>query len=135
MGAYVDPPRQAARVFVLEDDPEFRRVLVELLEGEGFDVSTCDSYASLEEVTRTFPRAIVLADFWGTSHVELSSAERDQIRDLGRDRPTILLTGRTWAATARPEELNLVGILFKPPLLDDVVDHVRRCLTLIAQAD
>ena len=132
---YLSTAGLTARVFVLEDDPEFRRVLVEFLEGEGFDVSTCDSYATLQDAARTFRQAIVLADFWGTSHVELSAAERDQIRDLGRQRPTVLLTGRTWAAAARAEELNLVGILSKPPVLDDVLDHVRRGLTQLAEAN
>jgi DNA-binding NtrC family response regulator len=124
-------PRQPGCVLVLEDDIEWRRVLVELMETEGFKVSICDSYALLCEAVRVLPGCIVLADFWGTSHVQLSPGERDQIRDLGIRAPTILLTGRGWADTVSPDELNVVAISSKPPALDELVAHVARCLKLV----
>lgn len=124
-------PRQHGCVLILEDEVEWRQVLVELLETEGFTVSICESYALLCEAVRTLPGCIVLADFWGTSHVQLSPGERDQIRDLGRSAPTILLTGRAWADTVTPQELNVVAISAKPPALDDLVADVARCLSLV----
>jgi DNA-binding NtrC family response regulator len=118
---------RAKPIVVLEDDPGFRRVLVELLEGEGFDVSICATYAALLEAVRLLPSAIVVADFWGTSHRTLTAVERAQIQDLGRHAPTILLTGRAWAASETAEELNIACILGKPPALDELITHVFRC--------
>jgi CheY-like chemotaxis protein len=121
--------RQQRRVLVLEDEPDFRRVLVELLAGEGFEVTTCDSYAALWSADIEHDPAVVLADFWGTSHIELSPCERDEIRALGGQVPTILLTGRAWALQADAADLNVNCILAKPVVLDDILEQIRRCLT------
>jgi len=126
-------PRPHGCVLLLEDDTSFRQVLVELLEAEGLTVSTCDSYALLCEAARSGPKCVVLADFWGSSHAQLSPSERDQIRHLGRQAPTILLTGRAWAETATPEDLNIVTVSFKPPVLDELVEQIRRCLNLVCR--
>ena len=132
MSALQNDSDEHPRVFVLEDDPGFRAVLVELLADEGLEVSTCDSVASLREAMQTCSKAVVVADFWGTSHHELSAIERSQIADLGSQAPTILLSGRAWAEAATPEELEVASILRKPVTLDDVVAQVRRCLAMVA---
>jgi DNA-binding NtrC family response regulator len=113
---------------ILEDDVEFRRVLVELLEGEAFDVSTCDSYAALLDSVREDSSLVVLADFWGTSHTDLSSDERNQIRDLARHAPTVLLTGRSWANNTDIADLGVIRIVVKPVLLEDIVEQIHRCM-------
>jgi DNA-binding NtrC family response regulator len=128
------PPRQQARVIVLEDDAEFLALLVEFLTGEGFDVSTCASYECLRAALRGSSNSIVVADFWGQSHTRLSPDEKAQIRELGRQAPTILLTGRSWAAAATAEEREVACILPKPPLLEDLIAQVQHCLALISDA-
>ncbi len=120
--------RQAARVLLLEDDPSLSSVLVELLADEGFEVAACDSYASLCAALSAADRSIVVADFWGASHVELSLCERDQIREIGRRAPTVLLTGRVWADAVNADDLNVACILPKPLVLDELVAQVLRCL-------
>jgi ActR/RegA family two-component response regulator len=124
------PPRQSlhAHILILEDDRDLRRVLVELLTGEGFEVSTCDSYSALLQAVDEYGAPIVLADFWGTSHTELSPRERDELRDLGRQAPTILLTGRAWIANVNANDLNVICILPKPIDLDDILEQIHRCL-------
>jgi DNA-binding NtrC family response regulator len=124
---------QPPHVLVLEDDAEFRGVLLELLEDEGLDVSGCDSYESLRMALNAFGSAIVVADFWGVGHANLSPRERDEIRELGRQVPTILLTGRAWATSTAPEDLNVACVLPKPPGLDELVAQIRRCLSMISQ--
>jgi PleD family two-component response regulator len=94
-------PGPRARVLVLEDDPVFRDLLVELLADEGFEVALCDSYAAVREAARDPATGIVLADFWGTSHARLTPCERDQIRELASQTPTILLTARAWGRRDR----------------------------------
>jgi DNA-binding NtrC family response regulator len=120
--------RQPARVLLLEDDAALSAVLVDFLAGEGFEVAACNSYSSLREVLDAADRPIVIADFWGASHAELSPCDRDQIRELGRFTPTVLVTGRAWADAARADELNVVCILPKPVALDELVAQVLRCV-------
>jgi DNA-binding NtrC family response regulator len=122
------PPRQPARVLLLEDDAAFSAILVEFLAGEGFDVAACDSYTSLREALDAANRPIVVADFWGASQATLSACERDQIRELGGFTPTVLLTARAWASAASADELNVACILPKPVDLDELVARVLRCL-------
>jgi two-component system, NtrC family, nitrogen regulation response regulator NtrX len=124
------PDCRPARVLVLEDDAELRGVLCEVLQDEGFEVATCDSYAALRGGVAQAGSTIVLADFWGVSHAELSSAERDEIRELGGQVRTILLTGRAWISSVDAADLNLICILPKPVVLDDLIAQIRRCLTL-----
>jgi DNA-binding NtrC family response regulator len=121
-------PSQPPWVVVLEDDVAFRHVLVEFLEVEGLRVTTCDTYAGLRRKLRKKGPIVVVADFWGTSHVELSSGERAEIRELGLRAPTVLLTARSWAPSASACDLNLVSLLPKPVVLDELITQVRRCL-------
>ncbi len=127
-------PRPLAHVLVLEDDADFRRVLVEFLAGEGFEVSTCDSYSALRQAMYEYGAPIVLADFRGTSHIELSPRERDEVRELGGQAPTILLTGRAWITNMDPQDLNVVSILAKPIELDEILAQIRRCLNLASES-
>jgi DNA-binding response OmpR family regulator len=122
--------RQPTRVLLLEDDPDLSAVLVEVLTGEGFRVAACRSYASLREALDAGDRPIVVADFWGVSHAQLSPCERDQIRELGWSTPTVLLTGRAWADAVSVDELNVACILPKPVDLDELIGQVLRCLAI-----
>lgn len=133
MSILPQPRRQQTHVLVLEDEVEFRRVLLELLADEGFEVSTCDSYASLRDAVRGYDSPIVLADFWGTSHTELSARERDEIREMGQQARTILLTGRAWAASTDATDLDVVCILCKPVALDEIIEQIRRCVNQAAE--
>ena len=73
--------------------------------------------------------------FWGTSHAELSPRERDELRELGRQAPTILLVGRAWIADIQADDLNVVCILPKPVELDEILEQIHRCLNLAAESD
>ena len=118
------------RVLVLEDDPSFRAVVFELLADEGFEVVSCESYAALREAARDHAAPVVVADFWGSSHAQLSECEREQITNLATEVPTILLTGRAWAWQVHARDLGLVCILTKPLVLDELLAQVRRGISL-----
>jgi len=120
--------RQRPRVLVLEDDDDFRSVLIELLEIEAFEVTVCNSYSELHDSVVEHGSVVVLADFWGSSHADLSPRERDEIRALARLAPTILLSGRAWTRSTPPGDLGLMSILCKPVAIEDLIDHIRRCL-------
>jgi DNA-binding NtrC family response regulator len=122
-----DDSQRPVRLLIFEDDPEFRAVLVEFFGEEGFEVITCASYAHLREAVRSTDRQIVLADFWGASHLELSEVEQNEIRAVARRAPTILVSGRAWTATVSPEDLGVVCIVSKPLVLDALLQQVLGC--------
>ena len=121
-------------MLLLEDDAALSALLLEFLTGEGFEVAACNSYASLREALDAADRPIVVADFWGASQARLNPCEREQIRELGRYTPTVLLTGRAWSTSATADELDVACILAKPVALDDLVAQVLRCLRLQTEA-
>jgi hypothetical protein len=63
----------------------------------------------------------------------LSPCERDEIRALGARVPMILLTGRAWGGVADAADLNVICILAKPVVLDDIIEQIRRCLSLASE--
>ena len=113
---------------VLEDDPAFCTIIIDLLTEAGLEPHVCSSYAELHAAAAMPGVRLVLADYWGPSHVELSAAEQEEIRELGRRAPTLLLTGRTWARPALAEELGVVAVLTKPIDVEPLLAQVRRCL-------
>lgn len=120
--------RNHAIALVLEDDPTFEAVLLEVLADEGLEPRACESYQALRDTARTLRPAVIVADYWGKGHLELSPDERGSIRELGQFAPTLLLTGRTWALTARAEDLGVVSVLAKPVDLDQLMAGVGSCL-------
>jgi DNA-binding NtrC family response regulator len=119
---------------ILEDDPSFQAVLGELLTDEGLEYRVCDSYPELRAAADEAGVHVIVADFWGTSYVEPTTVERQEIRELGRMAPTIVLTGRSWARHELPEELGVMCLLAKPVDLDRLVENVRRCLEIARSA-
>jgi len=122
--------RRQGLALILEDDPAFRTLLAELLTEEGLDHRVCHSYAELRAAAAEPGVHVVLADFWGTSHLEPTVVEREEIRDLGSRAPTILLTGRSWARHELAEDLGVVCVLPKPIDVEALVAQVRHCLEL-----
>lgn len=117
-------PESIARVLVLEDDQVLREILIELLSEEGFDAAGYHSYTAVRQAVRQGARLLV-ADFWGSSHVSLEPNEREQIKEVAAELPTILLTARAWAEDIRADDLGLLCILSKPPVIDELLLQVR----------
>jgi len=113
---------------VLEDGAALQSVLVDVLRDEGVLHRVCESYGEPRAAIAKGGVVAVLADFWGTSHVELSAAERQEVRELAGLAPTILLTGRSWARAELAHELGLVCLLTKPLELEELIAQLRRCL-------
>ena len=114
-----------ASILLLEDDPEIRTFLTDVLRDEGYHVHPC---ASVEEIRRQRPAdsvSLAIVDAWGESHGALDEAERQEIRALAGEIPTIMVTGRQWAAITQPAELGLRGLLPKPFDLDELLGLVR----------
>jgi DNA-binding response OmpR family regulator len=113
-----------APIAILDDDATLRELLRDVLEVEGCSVVVC---SSLMELHQAAVRGAVLAivDGWGSGHLTLGDIERQQIIDLARLVPTVLMSGRTWAAKVTAGELGLVALLPKPFDLQALLDIVR----------
>jgi two-component system, NtrC family, nitrogen regulation response regulator GlnG len=114
------------RVLLLEDDLALRGLLNEALMSEGYEVQLCDSFAEVRSAAERHAGDIVVADFWGSSQRTLPDNERLEIQQLTSLRPTVLLTGRTWAADVRAEELGARAVVRKPFDLDHLLTSVER---------
>ena len=113
-----------APIAIFDDDATLRELLRDVLEVEGCSVVVC---SSLMELHQAAVRGAVLAivDGWGSGHLTLGYIERQQIIDLARLVPTVLMSGRTWAAKVTVGELGLVALLPKPFDLQALLDIVR----------
>jgi DNA-binding response OmpR family regulator len=109
------------RVLLLEDDPALRGLLHEALGAEDFEVVVCDSYAQIHAAAASSSGDLIVADFWGGGQRRLSTTDRQEILALGSLLPTILLTGRTWAAESTAEELGARALIRKPFDLDVLI--------------
>jgi DNA-binding response OmpR family regulator len=103
-------------------------LLRDLLQGEGFRVVSCSSLLELHQAA-VGEANLVLTDTWGPSHLTLTACERQQIMDLARLVPTILLTARTWAAHASAYDLGLAAVVSKPFDLESLVNTIRQSAT------
>jgi two-component system response regulator MprA len=113
---------QSSKVLVVEDNPELRDLVAEILIDEGYVVQTADDgVAALEVVARQEPDVIILdmrlprMNGW-----EFSEA----LRARGVDIPIVVLTAaqnsQQWAA-----EVGAVGFVAKPFDIDVLARTVR----------
>ncbi len=112
-------------ILLLEDDPSLQGILADALALEGYAVGLASTFDALvAQIDSTAP-PLVLADFWGTSHRELDSTEREEIRALASRVPLVLVTARSWLRSINPQELGLVSVVKKPFDLDELLALVR----------
>jgi DNA-binding NtrC family response regulator len=105
-------------------------VLAELLTEEGLEPRPCSSYDQLRAAASDPEVRLVVADTWGTSHLELGAGEREAIREVSQRAPTILLTGRSWGHPHLADELGVLCLLVKPINIEELLAQVGRCLDL-----
>ena len=122
------------RVLLLEDDLALRGLLVEALVGEDFDVQAFETIAQVVAAAHEHAGDVVVADYWGDSQRTLEATDREEIQRLGAIVPTVLLTGRSWAADNTALQLGARALIRKPFDLDYLLETVERVLTESAQA-
>jgi DNA-binding NtrC family response regulator len=104
-----------ARIYLFEDDASLRALLVEMLQDElGAEVTACGSMTELRERCTAKRPDLIVADFWGSSHLQLEDRERSEITALAAIAPLVLVSARNWAIGAEAEELGVAALLPKP---------------------
>src|SRR3979490_412232 len=96
-GALAVPPL----VYLFEDDDSLRELLVEVLHDEiGAEVEICAGIAAVREQCAVRRPDLIVADFWGSSHLQLDDVERAEINAIAALAPTVLVSARNWALDA-----------------------------------
>jgi AmiR/NasT family two-component response regulator len=104
-------------------------LLAEVLREElGARLETCAAMAELQSHCATRRPDLIVADFWGTSHLTLVEAERSEIAALAAMAPVVLVSARNWALDAQARDLGLVALLTKPLDIDQFVVVLRAAL-------
>jgi len=117
------------RIYLLEDDGSLRELLAEVLREElGARLEVCATMAELQTHCQAARPDLIVADFWGTSHLTLDDAERSEITALTEIAPVVLVSARNWALDAQAQELGLVALLTKPLDIDGFVTVVRAAI-------
>jgi two-component system chemotaxis response regulator CheY len=118
--------QNTAPILVVDDDPSILATVSEILEFEGYPVSTATNGAeALDEIERRAPSLILLdmrmpvLDGWGLAR---------RLGELGVTLPIVVMTAaqdaRRWA-----EEIGAAGYVPKPFDLADLLDTVERLRT------
>jgi AmiR/NasT family two-component response regulator len=104
--------------------------MAELLREElDAQISVCHSLAQLHELCATKPPDLIVADFWGTSHLHLADAERSEISALAAIAPLVLVSARNWAMDAQATELGVVALMPKPLDFEGFLEVLRTALS------
>ena len=96
-------------MLLLEDDAVLLQILQEVLEEEGLAVTVSRSFFQTCAAAASGQFALAVVDGWGESSFQLEELERQQLQQLARLVPTILVSGRVWAQHAAAEELGLAA--------------------------
>ena len=94
----------------------------------GAELEACATMSALRAHCATRAPDLIVADFWGTSHLTLDEAERSEISALAAMAPLILVSARNWALGVDATELGVVALLPKPLELDGFVGVLRTAL-------
>jgi DNA-binding NtrC family response regulator len=113
------------RVLVWEDDAALRSLLLDPLADDGYAVTVCSSLVELQRAASQGLGDVAVADSWGPSHRALNGEEREQIGQLGRHVPTVLLASRGWAHQTTAAELGVSVLLLEPMDIEDFSTAVR----------
>jgi CheY-like chemotaxis protein len=118
----------AATVVVADDHEEMRRLVVELLEAEGYEVrQATDTQGVLDEVARTKPDLLVLdVHMPGAGGIEALKTIRSD-PDLNEMR-VLLLSGSVDFAADWPAQIGADAHLPKPFPIDELNSTVRSLL-------
>jgi DNA-binding NtrC family response regulator len=120
----------AARTILLyEDDDALRELLIELLRDEfEAQIVPCPSIGELVQRAAAQAPDMIIADFWGASHLRLADDEREQVTALAKLAPTVLVSARQWTHGPGADDLGLAAVISKPLDLEAFVAVLRQTL-------
>jgi DNA-binding NtrC family response regulator len=126
----------APLIYLFEDDATLRELLTEVVRDElAGEVVSFASVAELRERCVDGRPDLIVADFWGASHLTLADAERSEVSELAALAPLILVSARAWARDVDNSELGLVALVPKPLDMDGFLKVLHAALEGAGQPD
>lgn len=126
----------SAHILVVDDEPDIRSLLKEILEDEGFDVTIAENAAEARECRRQRRPDLVLLDIWMPDTDGLSLL-KEWSEDNGLDAPVIMMSGHGTVETAvEATRLGAYDFIEKPLSIAKILVTVQRALenaTLISE--
>lgn len=115
------------KILVVEDDISIRELLVELLQGEGYDViSAFNGIEGLKrlEDEKVLPH-LILIDLMMPGMDGYTFREEQLKNEVWRNIPTVVMSAES-NAKERMKEMNITAFLSKPVELDAILTTVAR---------
>ncbi|HEX2172106.1 MAG TPA: response regulator [Dehalococcoidia bacterium] len=114
---------ESCPILVVDDDPDLRSVISDVLELEGYPVAVAGDGAEALEVVEDVKPPLVLLD---PTMPVLNGREFIQtLRDRGVDAPVLIMTGSE-DADGWARQVGAAGVIKKPFELDELLDTVER---------
>ena len=122
----------SGKILVVDDEPDIRTLVKEILEDEGFNVETAANAAQAREIRLSFSPDLVLLDIWmpGTDGIALLKEwkEKDSIRI-----PVIMISGHGTVETAvEATRIGAYDFIEKPLSLAKLVLTVKHTLEIVS---
>ncbi|MEX2479862.1 MAG: sigma-54 dependent transcriptional regulator [Gammaproteobacteria bacterium] len=118
----------SAHILVVDDEPDIRGLLKEILEDEGYDVITAENATQARECRRQRRPDLVLLDIWmpDTDGITLL---KEWAEDNGLDSPVIMMSGHGTVETAvEATRLGAYDFIEKPLSIAKILLTVQRAL-------
>ena len=117
-----------ARILVIDDDPDTRAMLEQILKSAGYEVILAADGREGVERYRTSPADLVITDLY--MPIQDGSETIRELRSCFPEAAIIAMSGRTdtGAMLSIAQKLGAVGILHKPFLTDELIDAVAKAL-------
>ena len=122
----------SGKILVVDDEPDIRTLVKEILEDEGFNVETAANAAQAREIRLSFRPDLVLLDIWmpGTDGIALLKEwkEKDSMRI-----PVIMISGHGTVETAvEATRIGAYDFIEKPLSLAKLVLTVKHTLEIVS---
>jgi two-component system cell cycle response regulator DivK len=116
-----------ARVLVIEDDVDQRRLYVSVLSHNGFDVVEAKDAVSGLKMARSERPDVILMDVMMPTMSGLIAAQILACGKATSEIPIVGMTGLTNISEAQAQASGVTTLLHKPMSNQDLVQAVRRC--------
>ncbi|PWG62235.1 sigma-54-dependent transcriptional regulator [Spiribacter halobius] len=117
-----------SHVLVVDDEPDIRELVQEILEDEGYEVATADSAAAARQARRRRRPDLVLLDIW-MPHEDGITLLKEWAGEHGPDFPVVMISGHGTVETAvEATRLGAVDFVEKPLSMGKLLVTVQEAL-------